>query len=120
MTGSSRRAEDLLSVLPHGLENVGHLLTLPLGPGVLTDPLLQELKTPLVLGDPEQLHGAAFVGRESSDFADQITDHFVPVGQLALSVGGLLFEGVDGGLVTLVHAHANLVTRSHDAEKRKY
>ena len=46
--------ECLLCGLPHGLEDVGHLLPLPLGPHVLADPLLQELQATLVLVDPER------------------------------------------------------------------
>ena len=64
----------LLSVLPHCLQDVGHLLPLPLGPDVGADPLLEELEAPLVLGDPEQLHRAALVGGEAGNFADKVAD----------------------------------------------
>ena len=61
-------------MLPHGLEDVGHLLPLPLGPDVGADPLLQELEAALVLGDTQQLHRAALVGGEAGDLADQVAD----------------------------------------------
>ena len=61
-------------MLPHGLEDVGHLLPLPLGPDVGADPLLEELEAPLVLGDTEQLEGATLVGGEAGNLADQVAD----------------------------------------------
>ena len=100
-------------MLPHGLEHIGHLLTLPLGPGVLADPLLQKLETSLVLGNPQQLHCSTLVGRESGDFSDQVPDHLVPVGQLPFRVGRLLLQGIDRGLVAFVHAHTDLIPGSH-------
>ena len=36
----------LFSMLPHSLQDVGHLFPLPLGPDVVADPLLEELQTP--------------------------------------------------------------------------
>jgi hypothetical protein len=39
-------------LLPHGLEDVLHLLPLPLGEVVAAQPLLQELQAPLLLTDP--------------------------------------------------------------------
>merc|ERR550539_1409257 len=105
----------LLGCLPHGLEDVGHLLPLPLGPHVLTDPLLQELQATLVLVDPEELHGPALVGREPRDLPDEVPDELVARGDLALGARRLLLERVGGRLVTLVLAHHQLVTGSHDA-----
>jgi hypothetical protein len=55
----------LLGVLALGLEDGGHLFTLPLGPQVGSDALLQELQAALVLGDLQQLHGATLVRGES-------------------------------------------------------
>jgi len=44
----------LCSVFPLGLENVGHLFTLPLGPQMGANPLFQKLEAPLVLGNSLQ------------------------------------------------------------------
>lgn len=106
-------------MLSHSLQNIGHLLTLPFGPGVLADSLLQKLETPLVFGNPEQLHGSTLIGRKASNFSDQVTDHLVPVGEFSFRVRRLLLQGIDGGLVTFVHADAYLVSRSHDAKFKK-
>ena len=59
---------DLL--LPHCLEDSCHLLPLPLGTDVGTDPLLKELQATLVLGDLQQLHGATLIGGESDHLAN--------------------------------------------------
>ena len=64
----------LLSMLPHGLEDVGHFLPLPLGPDVRANPLLEELEAALVLGDPQQLHCSAFVRGEASYLTHKVSD----------------------------------------------
>ncbi len=97
----------------HGLQNAGHFLTLPLGSDVGTDPLLQKLEASLVLGNTQQFHSALFVGRESGNFSNQITDKLVVLGLFALVVGGLLPQLVGGGLVTFVETGANLVFGCH-------
>lgn len=103
-------------MLPHGLEDVGHLLTLPLGTDVVSDALLQELQASLVLGDPQQLHSTTLIRRETGDLSDQIAHKLGVVGELALGLGGSLLEGVLGGLVAFVETDADFVTGSHDAE----
>ncbi len=103
----------LLVVLPLRLEHGLHLLPLPLGPDVVADPLLEELQAPLVLGDLEQLHGAALVRGVAGHLADHVAHELVVVGVLALVLAGALLEGVGGRLVALVQAHADLVAGSH-------
>ena len=63
-----------------------------------SDLLLQKLEASLVLGNTQQFHSALFVGRESGNFSNQITDKLVVLGLFALVVGGLLPQLVGGGL----------------------
>lgn len=100
-------------MLTHGLQDGGHLFTLPLGPDVGTDPLLQELETPLILGDTQQLHGALLIGSKTSHFPDKITNKFVVSGQLALGFTGPLLHLVKGGLVAFIETSANFVLGRH-------
>ena len=100
-------------LLPHGLEDGGHLLTLPLSPDVGSDALLKELQAPLVLGDLQQLHGAPLVGGEADDLTDQVADGLAVLGDLALGLDGG-GGGFDlGGLLALIHAHDHFVAGSH-------
>lgn len=110
---------------PHGLKHVGHFLPLPLCPDVRADPFLEELETPLILVDPEQLHGAPLVGRKAGHFSNQISDELVAGGELALGCGRALLERVRGGLVAFLQTDADLVPRSHrdgveENRKRKF
>lgn len=100
-------------LLPHGLEDSGHLLTLPLGPDVGSDALLKELQAPLVLGDLEQLHGTPLVGGEPDDLTNQVADGLAVLGDLSLGLdrGGGGFDL--GGLLALLHAHDHFVAGSH-------
>ena len=74
----------LFGSLSHLLQNVGHLFPLPLGSNVIANTFLQEFQTSLVLGNSQQLHGSLFVGGESSDFTNQITDELVVSGEFTL------------------------------------
>merc|ERR1719326_2404913 len=97
----------------HGLQDIAHLLTLPLGSDVGSDPLLQELEAPLVFGNTQQLHSAFFIRREPCDLPNQVANKLVMVGLLAFAVCRLLFYFIESGLVSLVETGANLVFRSH-------
>ena len=97
----------------HSLQDSSHLFTLPLGPNVGADPLLQELQTSLILGDPEQLHSTFFVGGETNDFSHNVTDKLVMVGLLALVLGRTSFLFIRSGLVPFIETSANFVLRSH-------
>merc|ERR1712168_1667300 len=100
-------------LFPHGLEDSGHLLTLPLGPDVGADSLLQELEATLVLGDLEQLHGPSLVGSEADDFTDEVTASLVVLGHATLGPGRGQ-GGLDlGGLLALLHANDHFVTGCH-------
>ena len=80
-----RRSEKhLFGSLSHLLQNIGHLFPLPLGSNVIANTFLQEFQTSLVLGNSQQLHGSLFVGGESSDFTNQITDELVVSGEFTL------------------------------------
>ena len=59
------------SGLTHLGENVGQLLTLPLGADVCAQATLQELEGALILGHLQQLHATLLVGGMS----DHLTDH---------------------------------------------
>ncbi len=71
------------------------------------------LNAPLVLGDPEQLHGPPLVGGVPYDLPDEISHEAVVVGLPALATGGALLGGVWRRLVTLVQARTDLVAGSH-------
>ena len=62
---------------------------------------------------PEELHGAALVGREPCDLPDEVANELVAVGDLPLGAGRLLLERVGGRLVTLVEADHELVPGRH-------
>ena len=76
----------LLSMFTHSLQDIAHLLTLPLSSDVGSNPFLQELEAPFVFGNTQQLHGAFFIRREPGDFPDQITDKLVVRGLFAFPV----------------------------------
>ena len=53
------------------------LLPLPLGSEMSTQSLFQELKGTLFTGDFQELHGPSFIGSETNDFTDDVSDEFV-------------------------------------------
>ena len=89
-------------------------LPLLLGEVMRSDPLLQELETPFLLSDPEQLLGAPLVGGESHHLSDEVPHKLVVFGHLSLGLRGLDLKGVLGGLVTLFQTNTNFVPRGHD------
>merc|ERR1712168_82349 len=100
-------------LFPHGLEDSGHLLTLPLGPDVGADSLLQELEATLVLGDLEQLHGPSLVGSEADNLTDEVAASLVMLGHASFGPGRGQ-RGLDlGGLLALLHANDHFVTGCH-------
>jgi len=58
--------------LPQLGEDVGQLLTLPLGTDVCAQAALEELQGPLILGHLQQLHGALLVGSMAHHLTHQI------------------------------------------------
>ena len=103
-------------LLPHGLQHRLHLLPLPLGEVVRADPLLQELQAPLLLAcgrmhayrillnkgkamlnltNSEELLGSPLIRSKAGNFADEVADKLVVLGQLALGIkeisSGFLF-----------------------------
>ena len=109
----------LFSMFTLGLQNSGHLLTLPFSPDVRADPLLQELEAPLVLGDTQQLHSALLIGSKSGDFPHQVADKLVVIRLLALGSRGLLLLFVRSGLVAFVETNADLVLGCHSLKNQK-
>ena len=89
-------------------------LPLLLGEVMRSDPLLQELETPFLLADPEQLLGAPLVGGKSHHLSDEVPHKLVVFGHLPLGLRGLDLKGVLGGLVTLFQTNTNFVPRGHD------
>ena len=82
--------------------------------------VLTLLFSPLILGDPQQLHSPPLVGSESHDLPDQIADEFVVLGELSLGLAGTLLQGVGGGFVAFVEADDHFVSGSHgDWEGRR-
>jgi len=72
--------------LPQLGEDVGQLLTLPLGTDVGAQAALEELQGPLILGHLQQLHGALLIGSVANDLADQVAHE--------LGVAGLDLQGI--------------------------
>merc|ERR1740129_2071313 len=101
-------------LLSHGLEDSLHLLPLLLGEVVGADPLLEELKAPLLLADPEQLLGAPLGGGESDHLSDEAPHKLVVFCHLSLGLARLNLEGVLGGLVTLFQTDTDFITGSHN------
>ena len=62
---------------------------------------------------PEELHGAALIGREADDLPDEVPDELVARGVLPLGPRRLLLQCVGGRLVALVLAHHEFVPRRH-------
>ena len=102
----------------HGLQNVAHLLALPLSTNVRTNPFLQEFETPLVLGNTQQLHSTFLIRRKAGDFSNQVTNELVVVGLLAFVVRGLPLYFIESGLVTFVKASAHFVLGRHAKQKQ--
>ena len=62
---------------------------------------------------PEELHGAALIGREADDLPDEVPDELVARGVLPLGPRRLLLQCVGGRLVALVEADHELVPGRH-------
>lgn len=58
-------------------QHVRHLISLPLGSNMGSQPLLAELESPLVLGNPQQFHTSLLVWRKSRDFPDNVPNELV-------------------------------------------
>merc|ERR1719347_2209760 len=100
-------------LLPHGLEHSLHLLSLPLGKVVGTNPLLQELQAPLLLANPEQLLCSPLVRSKARHLPDQVSHKLVVLGQPSLGFGWLGLQCIRGIFVTFLQTYTYFIPRSH-------
>jgi hypothetical protein len=66
--------------LTHMSQDCSQFFTLSLSTDVCTQATLQELKSTLILGHLQQLHGTSFVGSMADNFTHQLADEFCVLG----------------------------------------
>lgn len=105
--------------LTHLRQDVGELLTLPLGTDVRAQPPLQELESTLVLRHLQQFHRPFLVGGMAGHFADQVPHEFsvfrlYPLQPGRSDLGDFGFARLDfGGSVALLQTDRDLVPYCH-------
>jgi len=107
------------SSLPHLGENVGQLLTLPLGSDVSSKSPFQELQCPLILRHLKQFHGPFLIWGMSDYFSDQIPNELGMMGLDPLQPRGTYFVGLGlagwdfCSFVALLESYGYFVPRCH-------